>query len=51
MKFVEPTKPHRKSGMWGTLRSVAGRDPKVLGIVANIFLHCVKIFFIVYLCL
>jgi hypothetical protein len=25
MRFVEPTKPHRKSGMWGTRRSWSGQ--------------------------
>jgi hypothetical protein len=28
MKFREPTKLHRKSGMWGTRRLAAGREPK-----------------------
>jgi hypothetical protein len=28
MKFREPTKLHRKSGMWGTRRLAAGIEPK-----------------------
>jgi hypothetical protein len=26
MKLVEPTKPHRKSGVWGTRRLVCGTE-------------------------
>jgi hypothetical protein len=28
MNFREPTKLHRKSGMWGARRPVAGIEPK-----------------------
>jgi hypothetical protein len=29
MKFREPTKLHRKSGIWGTRRLVRGQSPKI----------------------
>jgi hypothetical protein len=30
MKFREPRKLHRKSGVWGTRRLVLGQSPKAL---------------------
>jgi hypothetical protein len=36
MKFKEPTKLHRKSGMWGTRRLVAGKSPKAGTLTLNL---------------
>jgi hypothetical protein len=35
MKFREPTKLHRKSGMWGTRRLVTGLEPKARGLSSH----------------